>query len=216
MPAIPVFNMQGQRTGEVEVDPAVFGGKVRPRLIKQVVVAFLDHQRQCSARTKRRSDVVGSTRKLYRQKGSGNARAGAVRTPVRRGGGRTFAKLRPRAAKLIPKKMRRLALNSAILAKIQADDVMILDELVFPEPKTRAFASMLTALGVDRGCLVAMHEPNENAYRSGRNIPDTDIRLVGELNAYEVLRRRRVIFTKTAFETLGGNGIERHDASSPT
>ncbi len=206
MLAVPVYNMLGERTGQVEIDPEVLGRRVRPRIIKQVIVAYLDHQRQHSARTKGRSDVEGSTRKLFRQKGTGNARMGTIRTPVRRGGGRTFAKRGPRARKVLPKKMRRLALSSAILAKIESDDALIVEDLVFGEPKTRTFASMLAALGVDRGCILALHERDRNAYLSGRNIPATDIRLVGDLNAYEVLRRRKLIFSRPAFERVTSRG----------
>jgi large subunit ribosomal protein L4 len=213
MLAVPLVNMQGKRLGEIEVDPSALGGSVRPRLIKQAIVTYRDRQRQRSARTKRRSDVQGSTRKLYRQKGTGNARAGAVRTPVRRGGGRTFGKRVPGSVKTLPMKMRRLARNSAILAKIRAESVMVLDELSCPEPKTKVFASMLSALNVGRGCLLTINEYDANVYRSGRNIPDTDIRVVDDLNAYDVLRRATVIFTRPAFERLtggsrGGDGSE--------
>jgi len=180
---------------------------VRPRLIKQAIVAFLDHRRQDSARTKSRNDVAGSTRKLYRQKGTGNSRPGPIRTPLRRGGGRTFAKRSARRFVVLPKKMRRMARNSAILAKIQSEDVYVIDGLQCPEPKTKPFANMLKALGVSRGCLFALKEKDDNVYRSGRNIPNTDIRVVDELNAYEVLRRPKLIFTKEAFERLSaGNG----------
>ena len=213
MLAIPVVNMQGKRVGEVEVDPALFGGSVRPQLLKQAVVTFLDRQRQRSARTKGRSDVEGSTRKLYRQKGTGHARAGAIRTPLRRGGGRTFGKRVPGAFKTLPKKMRRMARNSAILAKIEAQDVMILSELECSEPKTKPFAAMLTALGADTGCLLALEAYNDNVYRSGRNIPKTDIRVVDDLNAYEVLLRRKLIFTRPAFERLTQSAVPRTQGS---
>ncbi len=202
MLAVPLVNVKGQRLSEIEVDPARFGGEVRPKLIKQVVVAYLDHQRQRSARTKGRADKQGSTRKLYRQKGSGNARAGNLRTPLRRGGGRTFAKRIPGAVKGVPKKMRRLARDSAILAQIQSDCVLVLDDLSCPEPKTKVFASMLSALGVEKGCMLALDEHDDNTYRSGRNIPGTDICVVDELSAYDVLRRPKLIFTKPAFERL--------------
>lgn len=202
MIAVPVFNPNGDRTGQLEVDPALFGGEVRPRLIKQAIVAFLDHSRQDSARTKGRSDTEGSTRKLFRQKGTGNARPGSIRTPVRRGGGRAFSKRGERATKTLPKKMRRLARNSAILAKLQSEDVMVLDGFTCAEPKTKPFAAMLKALGVDRSCVVALADRDHNAYLSGRNIPGTRVRLVDELFAYEVLRHRKLIFTKPAFERL--------------
>ncbi len=200
MPAVPVFNMEGKRLGEVEVDPARLGGTVRVKLLKQAIVSYLDHQRQGSARTKGKSDTAGSTRKLYRQKGTGNARMGQIRTPIRRGGGRAFAKRVPPSVKEFPKKMRRLARDSAILAKIEALEVMIVDPLKCSQPKTKVFASMLEKLGVRRGCLVAMHERDDNAYKSGRNIANTDIRLVDEITAYDVLRRRQVIFTRAALE----------------
>jgi len=202
MLAVPVFNIKGERTGQVEVDPELFGGRIRPRLIKQAIVAYLDHARQRSARTKRRSDVEGSTRKLYRQKGTGNARAGMIRTPVRRGGGRTFGKRIPGADKAITKKMRRRALDSAVLARLHGNDVMIIDGLEFSVPKTKTFASMLSAVGADRGCVLATDVLNRNAYLSGRNIPKTEIRAVGELNAYDVTKRRKLLFTPAAFDEL--------------
>ena len=202
MLSVPVFNMKGESRGTLDVDPEVLGGKVRTRLLKQAVVAFLDHQRQHSARTKGKKHVAGSTRKLYRQKGTGNARMGQIRTPVRKGGGRAFAKRGPRATKELPKKMRRLARDSAILAKIQAQEVLIIDGFECRAPKTKAFATMLSALSVDRGCMFALHAPDKNAHLSARNIQNTDIKVVDELHAYEVLRRPRLILTKPAFEKL--------------
>lgn len=211
MLAVGVFDMKGKRIGEVEVDPAVFGDRVRPQLLKQAIVAYLDHQRQDSARTKNRANVVGSTRKLYRQKGTGNARAGSIRTPVRRGGGRTFAKRGPRRTLDFSKKMRRLARDSAILAKIQSEDVMIVDPLSYSEPKTKSFVLMLSALDVTRGCLIAMHENDRNTYLSARNIKNADIRLVDDLNAYEVLLRKKLIFSKAAFERLLQRGSDGNE-----
>ena len=108
---------------------------------------------------------------------------------------------------MLPKKLRRLARNSAILAKIKAERVMVLDGMEYPEPKTKRFATMLSALGVEDGCLVALHEHDKNVYRSGRNIPRTAIRMVEELNAYEVLRQPKLIFTKPAFEQLARNPL---------
>ena len=202
MIAVPVFNMKGDRVGETEIDPDVLGGKVRPALLKQAIVAFEDHQRQDSARTKRRSDVVGSTRKLFRQKGTGNARMGAVRTPIRRGGGRTFAKRIPGSRKSFPKKMRRLARDSAVLAKIESANVMIIDDLACAEPKTKPIVSMIKALGVSKGCLLAVDAFERNLYLSGRNIQNADIRVLDDLNAYEVLRRPKLLFTRTAFDRV--------------
>ncbi len=213
MLSVPVFNMKGEPKGELDIDPEVLGGKVRDKLIKQAVIAFLDHQRQHSARTKGKKHVAGSTRKLYRQKGTGNARMGQIRTPVRRGGGRAFAKRGPRSTKELPKKMRRLARDSAILAKIQAQEVLVIDGFECREPKTKVFTSMLAALSVDRGCLFALHAPDKAAYLSARNIRNTDIKLVDELHAYEVLRRPRLIMTKPAFEKLANGTLGARNGS---
>ncbi len=202
MLAIPVFNMQGQSQGELTLDPDVLGGRVRPRLIKQAIVAFLDHQRQYSARTKGKADTEGSTRKLYRQKGTGNARMGQARTPIRRGGGRAFAKRICGRFVDFPKQMKRLARNSAVLAKIKANDVMILSDLRCESPKTKVMAELFARLGVDRGCVLALGEADRSVYLSARNIPKTDVRVVDELNAYEVLRRKKLVLTKPAFERL--------------
>jgi large subunit ribosomal protein L4 len=190
----------------MQIDPEVLGGRVRHALIKQAVVAFQDHLRQRSARTKGRGQVQGSTRKLYRQKGTGHARAGNIRTPIRRGGGRTFARRIAGASLTLPKKMRRLARDSAILAKIRANDVLVVDGFSCPEVKTKPVASMLSALGLTRGCVLATPEVDRNVYLSTRNIPRVVVRPVGELNAYEVLRRRKLLFTKAAFEGLVAGG----------
>lgn len=202
MLAVPVYQMSGERSGEIEVDPALLGGRVRPQLIKQAIVAYQDHRRQDSARTKGRANVVGSTRKLYRQKGTGNARVGNIRTPIRRGGGRTFAKRGPRATKAFPKKMRRLARNNAILAKIQANEAIAVEQMQCPEAKTKTMVSMLSALGLSGSCLLALHERDRNVYLSARNIPDADVFLLDDLNAYDVLRRGKLVFTKPALERL--------------
>ena len=184
------------------IDEAVLGGRVRPRLIKQAIVAYLAAQRQGSARTKCKSMVEGSTRKLYRQKGTGNARMGQVRTPIRRGGGVAFAKLERDFRRAMPKRARRLARNSAILARIRDNDALIIDPLEIHAPKTRELAKVLRAVGAHEGCVLALGEPNDAVLKSGRNLPNTEIRPVNELCAYEVLRRKKLVFTRSAFEKL--------------
>jgi large subunit ribosomal protein L4 len=163
------------------------------------------NQRQGSARTKGRSMVAGSTRKLYRQKGTGNARVGPVRSNIRRGGGVAFAKREQNHRREMPKKMRQLARRSALLAKLQGNSVAVIDSLAMSEPKTKVIYDMLQKLGADRGCLLALARPDEAVYRSGRNIPKTEIVPVYDLNAYEILRRRKVLMTKEAFEVVVAN-----------
>lgn len=202
---VPVYNMDGEQTDSVQVDESLLGDQVRFDLLKQAVVMWQLNQRQGSARTKGRSMIQGSTRKLYRQKGTGHARMGNVRTPVRRGGGVTFAKQHRRIRRDMPRKMKQLARNSALLAKLRAGNVLVVDPLAVTEPKTKLFFQMLRRLDADRGCVLALDAPNEAVYRSGRNIVKTEIRQVHELNAYEILLRRKVIFTRKALETVLAN-----------
>lgn len=216
MLSIPVFNMKGERTGQVEIDPALLGGEPRVNLLKQAVVAFRDHQRQRSARTKGKSDTEGSTRKMYRQKGTGNARMGQIRVPHHKGGGRAFAKRIPTRTVDFPKKMRRLARASAILAKIQSNDALILSDLACPKPRTKTLVGVLNAVGAEKGCVLALHAPDQNVYLSGRNMPKTDVRVIGELNAYEILRRRKLVMTRGAFDILVNDPMTLHGASELT
>lgn len=202
---VPVFNVDGERTGQMEIDPAALGTRVRPKLLKQAVVQYLANRRRSAAATKSRGMVKGSTRKLYRQKGTGNARMGAVRTCIRRGGGVAFAKGRENHHRDLPKKMRRLARNNAILAKITSENALIIDNLSFETPKTRRFVAMLDALGIDGGCLVAVAAGERNVWLSGRNIPKTEIRPVTDLHGYEILRRKKLVFSRPAFEALRGD-----------
>ena len=204
---VPVYKMDGKKSGTVQIDPAVLGGRIRPDVLKQAVVMYQANARQNTVATRSRGMIVGSTRKLYRQKGTGNARMGTLRTNVRRGGGVAFAKGRQDYTQHLPKKMRRLARNNAILAKIQSDDAMIVEDLAFETPRTKVFAAMLAALGVDRGCVVALDVADQNTYLAGRNIPKVEVRPVRELNAYDILRRKKLIFTKGAFEALKSDPV---------
>lgn len=202
---VPVFNMSGEQTGTLQMDENLLGGKVRHELLKQAVTMWQTNNRQGSARTKNRSMVAGSTRKLYRQKGTGNARVGPVRSNIRRGGGVAFAKREQNHRREMPKKMRQLARRSALLAKLQGNAVAVIDSLTMSEPKTKVFYGMLQKLGADRGCVLALARPDEKVYRSGRNIPKTEIVPVYDLNAYEILRRRKLLMTKEAFEAVVAN-----------
>lgn len=199
---LPVYNMSGERTGEVGIDPEVLGARVRPQLLKQAIVTYQANRRQGTAATRGRSQVAGSTRKLYRQKGTGNARMGAIRTNLRRGGGVAFAKGGQVFARRLPKKMRRLARNNAILVKILSQDALVVDGLAFEVPQTQRMARFLGGVGAACGCLMALQDRDENVFKSGRNIPKLEVRLVRELNAYEILRRKKLVLTRPAFEAL--------------
>jgi large subunit ribosomal protein L4 len=199
MLSVPVYNPSGEKVGDESIDEALLGGQVNAALLKQAIVSYHANRRQGTVQTKSRSDVEGSTRKLFRQKGAGRARMGPVRTPQRRGGGMAFAK-RPRDYRqALPTKMRRLARNQAVLAKIQSDDALIIDGLKIETPKTAPFAKLLAAVHAERGCVFATNGIDYPVYRSGRNIPRTEIADVAALNAYQILSRRKLIFTREAF-----------------
>lgn len=199
---VAVYNREGNEIETLSVDETVFGGTVRYPLLKQAIVMYHANSRIGTAATKSRGMVQGSTRKLYKQKGTGNARAGNVRTPVRVGGGHAFAKVARDFSKDMPKKQRRLACDSAILAKLLSGAVVVVDELAFEAPKTREFARVLTNLKIDRSCLVTIPQLDMNVYKSARNLPKVDVRVVGDLNAGIVCNKQKVLFTKEAFMSL--------------
>src|SRR5438309_11913845 len=147
---VPVFNQAGQEIEKVQVDEAKLGGEVRKELLKQALVMYHANQRQGSVRTLARGEVEGSTRKIFRQKGTGNARQGTIRQPVRKGGGHAKQKRPKDWRQALPKKARKLARNSALLSKFQSQEVRVLDKIELPEAKTKHVAAMYKALGIDR------------------------------------------------------------------
>jgi len=199
---LPVHNRQGDQVDTIQIDEQLLGGEVRPGLLKQAIVMYEANRRQGTMGTKSRGMVAGSTRKIYRQKGTGNARMGTIRTPVRRGGGMAFRKDPRDFSKDMPKKMRRLARNNALLAKIQSNGVKVIDELSFETPKTKEFAAVLRSLDINGGCVVTLSQPDSMVWLSGRNLPKTEIRPVSQLNAHDVLRRRHLLMTRAALESL--------------
>lgn len=199
---VPVYDMQGSQVETLKVDEAIFGGEVNVALLKQAVVAYHTNTHQGSAHTRNRAQVAGSGRKLYRQKGTGFARRGDVRTNVMKGGGVAFGKKPHRVRHRMPQKARQRALASAILSKMIASDFMVLQGLSFEAPKTKPVAALLTKLQADRGCLLTLSQRDDVIYRSARNIPRVAVRVVAELNAFDVLRRRKMLVTREAMNTL--------------
>jgi large subunit ribosomal protein L4 len=196
---LAVYNTDGQEVESLKVDETVLGGSVRYSLLKQAVVMYHANKRVGTAASKSRSMVAGSSKKLFRQKGTGNARVGNIRTGKRKGGGATFAKTTRDFSKSMPKKQRRLARDSAILAKLLRSDVVVVDGLNFDKPKTKEFAGILGNLKIDSSCLVTVSSENVNLYKSANNIPKVAVMPVSELNAGDICRHRKMLFTKEAF-----------------
>jgi large subunit ribosomal protein L4 len=199
---LAVYNTDGQEVDSLKVDESVFGGSVRYPLLKQAIVMYHANKRVGTAATKSRGMVAGSTRKIYRQKHTGNARAGTIRTGKRVGGGVTFAKIARDFGKSMPKKQKRLARDSAILAKLLTNNVVVVNELNFQKPRTKDFARVLNNLKIDRSCLVTINDYDDNLFRSARNIPKVAVAPVGELNAGDICSYRKMLFTKEAFLSL--------------
>jgi large subunit ribosomal protein L4 len=197
-----IYNREGKEVDTVQVDEALFGSKVRYALLKQAIVMYHANKRVGTAATKSRGMVEGSTRKLYKQKGTGNARAGNARTPVRKGGGNAFAKIAREFRQDMPAKQRKVAKNSAILAKLLSNSVVIIDELNFAKPKTKDFVSILNNLKIERSCIVTVPDYSPMLYKSVRNVPNIYMMTVAELNAGDICNRQKLLFTKEAFAAL--------------
>jgi len=164
---------------------------------------YENNRRVGTVQTKSRGMVKGSSKKLYRQKGTGRARAGNRRTPVRRGGGHAFAKVPKDWSYRLPKKAIRLATRMALLSKFQDGEAIVVDRLAVTEPKTRTIVAMLKALGVDRqSCLLATAGANAEVWQSARNIPTVQVSPCAELNAYDVLHQKRLVITRDAIDQL--------------
>jgi len=199
---VRVYNTDGAQAGAIQVDEAWFGGKVNMAILRLAVTRHESNQRQGSVATKGRGLVEGSTRKIFAQKHTGRARAGTVRSPKRRGGGVTFAKVPRDYGREMPRKVRRAALDSALLARMLDAELIVLDGLKLEAPKTREVARALKAIGVERSCLLALPGQDEVLLKSARNLPRLRVRRVADLNAYDVLWPNRVVFTRPAFEAI--------------
>lgn len=203
MVSLPIYNRAGDEVGRYEIDPAELAPRISRQLLHDAVVMYQANLRQGSARTKSRGEVAGTSKKMYRQKGTGNARAGSRRTNIRRGGGHAFAK-RPRDwSYRLPKKALRAATRMAMAAKLSDGEVTLIDQLSFAEPKTREMAGILKALKLDgTTLLVAVADYDVNVVKSIRNLAGVSVLPVGELNALSVLRPRRLLMTTSALETF--------------
>ena len=211
MITIPVRNAAGQEVGTYQIDPEELAPAVNKQLLHDVVVMYEANRRVGTVRTKSRGEVVGSTKKMYRQKGTGRARAGAKRTPVRRGGGHTFAKRPKDWGYRLPRKAVRLATRMALRSKFDDEQVTLLEDLRVSEPKTKVVAGILKALGLNETtCLLAISEYDQNVWRSSRNIDGLRVAPVSDLNAYDLLHQRQLVLTRSALDRLrAGNGASK-------
>ncbi len=206
---IPVYSLNGEVVRQIEVSDRVFGVPFNEAVVHQAMVSQQANARQGTASTKTRGNVAGSTRKLYRQKGTGYARAGSKKSPLRRGGGITFGPHPRSYRQALPKKMRRLALRCVLSAKAGDGELKVLEKLNFTEPKTKKMVEILTALGVDSSALIVTPEPEENVIKSARNLAEIKTMPASVLSVLDILSYKMLLMTEAAVrivERIWGNG----------
>lgn len=203
MASLPIYNSTGAEVGTYEIDPAQLSPRISKQLLHDAVVMYQNNLRQGSAKTKTRAEVAGSTKKMYRQKGTGNARAGSRRSGIRRGGGHIHAKSPRDWSYRLPKKALRIATRMAVASRIADDEITLIDSLVFSQPKTREMVAVLKALKLSgTSLLVAMPGNDANVYKSIRNLAGVSVLPVSELNALNVLSPKRLLMTTSALDAF--------------
>lgn len=198
MPRVPLYSMNGAQVGEIELSDKVFGIEPNETAMYQVVKMQLANRRAGTADTKTRGEVRGGGRKPYRQKGTGRARAGSIRSPLWRKGGVVFGPHPRDYSFTVPKKIRRLALRSALSGKVRDDEIIVMDQLSFDEPKTRKMIEVLDALNVDDKALVVTADGNINVHKSARNIPGVKPVRADAMSVYDILNHDKLVITKEA------------------
>ncbi|EPY06947.1 50S ribosomal protein L4 [Paenibacillus sp. E194] len=202
MPKVAVYNMSGAQVGEIELSDSVFGIEPNKHVLHDAVVMQLASMRQGTHKVKGRSEVRGGGRKPWKQKGTGRARQGSIRSPQWVGGGTVFGPTPRSYAYKLPKKVRRLAIKSALSSKVLAEQIIVIDSLALNTPKTKEFAAVLNNLKVDRKALVVLPEYNDNVALSARNIPSVKLVAADGVNVYDVLRHEKLIITKDAVQKV--------------
>jgi len=198
-----IYDQNGSERGTVELSANLFDVEVNGPVLHQSVVAYLANQRQGTSKTKERSDVRGGGRKPFRQKGTGRARQGTIRSPIHRGGGVVFGPHPRDYRQAMPKKVRRLALRSALTSRAKDEAIVVVDDLRYSEPKTKRFVELLKGVGKYRDkVLLVLDKPNDHVYKSARNVEGVHITLANMINPYELLWADRIILTESALKVV--------------
>jgi len=195
MPSVDVMTASREKVGSIDLDPKLFGVRVRPSVVHEVLVMQLASRRQGTAATKEKGDVSGGGKKPWKQKGTGRARVGSSRSPLWRGGGTIFGPHPRRYGYRMPNRKSRLALHGALTAKAVAGELVVLDQLQL-EAKTKTIAALVKQLGLEGNALVVVDQPSEALQRAARNHPQVEVLPLASLNLYDVLRHRYLITTQ--------------------
>lgn len=205
----PIRNQAGEDIGEYTFDPEELASNINKQLLHDVVVMYEANTRIGAAKTKSRADVAGTTKKMYRQKGTGRARAGSVRSPIRRGGGHAFAKKPLDHSYRLPRKSVQLATRMALLSKFMDNQATVLDDLSVDGPKTKVVVDMLKSLELSgTTCLLAIENHDTMIWKSARNIAGLQVSPASELNAYDLLHQKQLLVTKAAMDKLRSASTE--------
>lgn len=198
MPKVNVYNMQGEQVEQIELDENIFGIEVSEHAVYEVVKNQLANKRQGTQSAKTRSEVRGGGRKPWRQKGTGRARAGSTRSPIWTGGGVTFAPKPRDYSYKTPKKIKRLAMKSALTSKVVENEIIVIDEFNIDSPKTKDMVNILNNISADKKALIVTLNPESNVIKSANNLPNVQTTIVSNLNVYELLKYNSLIITKEA------------------
>jgi large subunit ribosomal protein L4 len=202
MPKVDVINIKGEKIEELMLKDEVFGIEPNEAAVHQVVVAQLANKRQGTQSAKTRSEVRGGGRKPWRQKGTGRARAGTIRSPLWKGGGVVFAPKPRDYSQKINKKMNRLAMKSVLSSKVADNELLVLDSIALDAPKTKEMAAILTAIKAGKKTIIVLDSVNENIYKSARNLPGVITATVETLNVYDLLNYDCMVATKVSVEKI--------------
>ncbi|MGG0719860.1 50S ribosomal protein L4 [Robertmurraya massiliosenegalensis] len=202
MPKVTLFSQAGSQVGEIELNDSIFGIEPNNHVLFEAVVAQRASLRQGTHKTKIRSEVAGGGRKPWRQKGTGRARQGSIRSPQWRGGGTVFGPVPRSYSYKLPKKVRRLAIKSALSSKVVEENILVLESLAFETPKTKDFKGFLNGLSVDSKALIVTADLDENVALSARNIPGVTVVTASGINVLDVLGHDKLIMTKAAVEKV--------------
>ncbi len=202
MAQIDIINSENKAVGKVDLHDDIFGVEIKKGLLHEVVRNHLANKRQGNASTKTRGLVRGGGRKPYKQKGTGRARAGSIRSPLWKGGGTVFGPHPRDYSYKLPKKAKWSALSSALTAKFIDGEVIVIDEIGVPEGKTKKMRAMLDGLGLKNNVLIIVPEKNEPLERASRNIPKVNVARVNELNVYSILSHEKLLISKEAVEKM--------------
>ena len=207
MPVIDVQNIKGQQISKVELADDVFSIPVKPNVLHEVVTMQLSNRRSGTAAVKHRSDVRGSGRKLFRQKGTGRARRGDIKSPMLRGGGVVFGPDKRNYSYKVSKKVRKMALKMALSSKLRENKLLVLDQFELDEIKTKKFVDVLKTLKLNNA-LIIIEKHNDHLELSSRNVPDVKVLRSEGLNVYDILKHRMLVLLEPAVKNIEGRLLE--------